>query len=146
MPKYSAREAAEKMVDAVSANPGAWAEGVSRTDIDVIARAASEEAEANFKAAMLKVLNEKLRAAGLKAITTEEWKRLCAAKSGSWSSGVSAKRDKVVEKVAAAIAVTYDVAAEVNKLPKGLPGSDQRKQRMIAYFEKRVAAKRSKGT
>jgi len=144
--KYEPEEAARKMIDAISANPGAWAEGIERTPIDVIARAASDEAEENFKAAMLRVINEKLRAAGLKEITTEEWKRICSAKSGAWSSGVNAKRDKILRKVAEAIRVTYDVAEEVRRLPRGLPGSDQNKQRMIAYFEKRVEAKKSRGT
>ena len=144
--KYEPEEAARKMIDQVTRNPGAWADGITRTPIDVIARAASDEAEENFKQAMLEVINKKLRAAGLKELTTEEWKRICSAKSGAWSSGVNAKRDKILRKVAEAIRVTYDVAEEVRKLPKGLPGSDQNKARMIAYFEKRVAAKRTRGT
>ena len=144
--KYEPEEAARKMIDQVTRNPGAWSEGISRTPIDVIARAASDEAEENFKQAMLEVINKKLRAAGLKELTTEEWKRICSAKSGAWSSGVSAKRDKILRKVAEAIRVTYDVAEEVRKLPKGLPGSDQNKARMIQYFEKRVAAKKTRGT
>jgi len=144
--KYEPEEAARKMIERISANPGAWAEGIDRTPIDVIARAASDEAEENFKQAMLQVINAKLRQAGLRELTTEEWKRIVSEKSGAWSSGVLAKRDKIIRKVTDAIRVTYDVAEEVRRLPKGLPGSDLNKQRMIQYFEKRVAAKKSRGT
>jgi len=111
-----------------------------------MALAASDQAEANFKAAMLQVLNAKLRQAGLREISTAEWKRLISEKSMAWSTGVAAKADKIRRKVADAIRVTYDVAAEVHKLPKGLPGSDENKQRMIQYFERRVEAKKTTGT
>ena len=144
--KYEPEEAARKMIERVRANPGAWNEGIQRTPVDIIARAASDEAEENFKQAMLQVINAKLRQLGLRELTTEEFKRICNAKSGNWSSGIAAKEDKIIRAVSAAIAVTYDVAEQVRKMPKGLPGSDQNKQRMIAYFEKRVEAKKSRGT
>jgi len=108
--------------------------------------ASSDDAEANFKAAMMKVLNDKLRQAGLKEISTAEWKRLVDAKSDTWGGGVSAKRDKIIGAVAEAVAVTYEVAEEVRGLKKGLPGSAENKKRMTEYFDKRVAAKRAKGT
>ena len=144
--KYTSREAAEKMMSQVELDPGAWADGVERTGVDVMAEAASEQAEANFKAAMLVVLNDKLRQAGLKEVSTAEWKRICGEKTGNWSSGMSAKRDAILAAVASAIDVTYDVADEVRKLPKGLPGSAQNKARMTGYFDKRVAAKKTRGT
>lgn len=142
----TARDAAGKMVDKVAEDPGAWSEGVALTRVDVMARAASDEAEANFKTAMMEVLNSKLRQAGLAEVDTAEWKRLVAAKSGSWAEGVSAKKAKIIAKVADAIAVTYEVAEDVRGLPKGLPGSAQSKNRMVKYFDGRVAAKKSKGT
>lgn len=142
----TAREAAEKMVAKVSADPGAWSEGVALTKLDVMGRAASDEAEANFKAAMLEVLNAKLRQAGLKGITTDEWKRISALKSGAWGEGVAAKKDRIVKAVGEACAVTYDVAEEVRKTAKGLPGSAANKARMTLYFDKRVAAKKARGT
>lgn len=144
--KMTAREAAEKMVSEIEADPGAWADGCARTGLDVMALAKSDTAEANFKVAMMAVLNEKLRQAGLADITTAEWKRIIEAKSGSWGEGVSAKRDKVLAAVAEAVAVTYDVAEEVRKLKKGLPGSADNKKRMVEYFDKRVAAKKARGT
>jgi len=134
------------MISAVAANPGAWAEGVELTKLDVMALAASDEAEANFKAAMQKVLTEKLRQLGLREVSTAEWKRIVSEKSGAWSAGVSAKEEKIKRKIADAIAVTYDVAEEVRKMPKGLPGSGERKARMIKYFDLRVAAKKERGT
>lgn len=142
----TARDAASKMVDKVSEDPGAWAEGVALTRVDVMERASSDEAEANFKAAMMEVLNNKLRQAGLKEVDTAEWKRLVEAKSGSWAEGVDAKKTKIIAKVADAIAVTYEVAEDVRGLPKGLPGSSASKKRMTEYFDKRVAAKKAKGT
>ena len=142
----TAREAASKMVAKVSEDPGAWGDGVALTKVDVMGRASSDEAEANFKAAMMEVLNAKLRQAGLKEVSTSEWKRLVAAKSGSWGEGVAAKSEKIVAKVADAVAVTYEVAEEVRGMAKGLPGSSQSKARMVGYFDKRVAAKKSKGT
>lgn len=142
----TAREAASKMVTRVSEDPGAWSDGVALTKVDVMGRASSDEAEANFKAAMQEVLNAKLRQEGLKEVSTAEWKRLVEAKSGSWGEGVDAKKEKIVAKVADAIAVTYEVAEEVRGLPKGLPGSAQSKTRMIKYFDGRVKAKKDKGT
>lgn len=142
----TAADAAKKMVEKVGEDPGAWAEGVALTRVDVMERASSDEAEANFKAAMMEVLNAKLRQAGLKEVSTAEWKRLVEAKSGSWSSGVDAKRDKIIKKVGEAIAVTYDVAEDVRGLAKGLPGSAANKKRMTEYFDRRVAAKKTRGT
>lgn len=142
---FTAREAAERMVSEIEGDPGAWAAGVERTGIDVMSRAASDQAEANFKAAMMQVLNSKLRQAGLKEVSTAEWKRLVSEKSGNWGSGVSAKRDKVITKVAESIAVTYDVAEEVRGMKKGISGSTENKARMTSYFDKRVAAKKSRG-
>ena len=144
--KYTSAEAAQKMIDNVSAAPDAWNDGIQRSAIDIIAAASTDDAEANFKAAMLKVLNAKLRQAGLRELTTAELKRICSEKSGNWSSGVSAKESKVKSKVAAAIEATYDVADEVRKMKKGLPGSADRKARMTAYFDKRVAKKKATGT
>jgi len=143
---YTPEEAVERMLARISAAPGAWNEGVQATKKDVMALAASDEAEANFKAAMLAVLNAKLRQLGLREISTEEWKRIISEKSMAWSTGVAAKADKIRRKVTAAIRVTYDVATEVQKLPRGLPGSDENKQRMIQYFERRVKAKKTTGT
>lgn len=134
------------MMTEVEADPGAWADGCDRTGVDVMAEAASDTAEANFKAAMLVVLNEKLRQAGLKEVSTAEWKRLCGEKSDNWGGGMAAKRADIITKVAAAIDVTYDVADEVRKLAKGLPGSSANKKRMTDYFDKRVAAKKARGT
>ena len=142
----TAADAAKKMVDKVSEDPGAWAEGVALTRVDVMERAKSDEAEANFKVAMMEVLNAKLRQAGLEEVTTAEWKRIVEAKSGSWGEGVAAKADKVIKKVGEAIAVTYDVAEEVRGMKKGLPGSTLNKARMTSYFDKRVAAKKARGT
>jgi len=142
----TAREAATKMVAKVSEDPGAWSEGVALTKVDVMGRASSDEAEANFKAAMMEVLNAKLRQAGLKEVSTAEWKRISGAKSGSWGEGVAAKSEKIVAKVADAVAVTYEVAEEVRGMAKGLPGSSASKARMVGYFDKRVAAKKAKGT
>ena len=142
---FTAREAAERMVSEIEADPGAWAAGVERTGYDVMGLAASDQAEANFKAAMMKVLNAKLRQAGLKEVSTAEWKRLVSEKSGNWGSGVSAKRDKVITKVAESIAVTYDVSEDVRGMKKGIAGSAENKARMTAYFDKRVAAKKSRG-
>lgn len=143
--KYTSREAAEKMMDEVEADPGAWADGVERTGLDVMGLAASDDAEANFKAAMLKVVNEKLRQAGLKEVTTAEWKRLCGEKSGNWGGGMSAKRDAIITAVSESIEVTYDVADDVRKMKKGLPGSAENKARMVKYFDGRVAAKKARG-
>ncbi|MBA7578133.1 hypothetical protein ES708_19989 [subsurface metagenome] len=142
----TARDAATKMTEKVAEDPGAWAEGVALTRVDVMERARSDEAEANFKTAMMAVLNDKLRQAGLAEVTTTEWKRLVEAKSGSWASGVDAKKDKIIAKVADAIAVTYEVAEEVRGMAKGLPGSPASKARMVKYFDGRVAAKKAKGT
>jgi len=143
--KYTARESAEKMVSEIEGDPGAWAEGVGRTGLDVMSLAASDDAEANFKAAMMQVLNAKLRQAGLKEVSTAEWKRICEEKSGAWASGVGAKRDKVIQKVAESIAVTYEVAEEVRGMKKGIAGSGENKTRMTSYFDKRVAAKKARG-
>jgi len=123
----TAREAAEKMVAEITGDPGAWSAGCKLSKLDVMGLASSDEAEANFKAAMLEVLNAKLRQAGLKTVTTDEWKRLIEAKSGSWGEGVSAKSEKILKAVAEAVSVTYDVAEEVRKMAKGLPGSAQSK-------------------
>lgn len=142
----TAADAAKKMVEKVGEDPGAWADGVELTRVDVMGRASSDEAEANFKTAMMEVLNDKLRQAGLKEVSTTEWKRLVAAKSGSWSEGVDAKKEKIIKKVGEAIAVTYDVAEDVRGLAKGLPGSAANKKRMTEYFDKRVAAKKARGT
>jgi len=142
---FTAREAAERMVSEIEGDPGAWAEGVARTGYDVMTLAASDQAEANFKATMMQVLNQKLRQAGLKEISTAEWKRLVQEKSGNWGAGVSAKRDKIITKVAESIAVTYDVAEEVRGMTKGIAGSAQNKARMTTYFDKRVAAKKARG-
>lgn len=142
----TAADAAKKMVDKVSEDPGAWAEGVALTRVDVMERASSDEAEANFKVAMMEVLNNKLRQAGLAEVTTAEWKRIVEAKSANWGAGVDAKKDKIVSKVADAIAVTYDVAEDVRGLPKGLPGSAANKKRMTEYFDGRVEAKKTRGT
>ena len=143
--KYTAREAAEKMLTEIEADPGAWADGVARTGLDVMGLASSAQAETNFKAAMMKVLNAKLRQAGLKEISTAEWKRIVSEKSGSWSAGVGAKRDKIIQAVAESISVTYEVAEEVRGMKKGIAGSAENKARMTSYFDKRVAAKKARG-
>ena len=144
--KYTAREAAEKMVSEIEADPGAWGDGCARTALDVMGLAKSDTAEANFKTAMMAVLNEKLRQAGLADITTAEWKRIVSEKSDNWGTGVTAKREKILRLVAEAVSVTYEVAEAVRGLPKGLPGSAANKKRMTEYFDKRVAAKKAKGT
>lgn len=143
--KYTARESAEKMLAEIEADPGAWADGVARTGLDVMALASSDDAEANFKAAMMKVLNAKLRQAGLKEISTAEWKRIVSEKAGSWGAGVSAKRDKILQAVAESIAVTYEVAEAVRGMKKGIAGSTESKARMVAYFDGRVKAKKDRG-
>ena len=143
--KYTARESAEKMLTEIEGDPTAWADGVARTGLDVMALASSDSAEANFKAAMMKVLNAKLRQAGLKEISTAEWKRIVSEKAGSWASGVSAKRDKILQAVAESISVTYEVAEEVRAMKKGIAGSTENKARMTSYFDKRVAKKKERG-
>lgn len=143
--KYTAREAAEKMIAEIEADPTAWADGIARTSLDVMALASSDQAETNFKAAMMKVLNAKLRQAGLKEISTAEWKRIVQEKSGSWGAGVAAKRDKIIQAVAESISVTYEVAEEVRAMTKGIAGSAENKARMTSYFDKRVAAKKARG-
>jgi len=142
----SPAEAAAKMIEEIGKDPGAWSKGVALCKKDIIALAASPEAEANFKAAMAIVLAQGLRALGLKEISTAELKRLVEAKSTNWQAGVSAKETKIKTKVGNAIAVTHDAAAEAHKLPKGLQGSAANKARMIAYFDARVKAKKERGT
>jgi len=144
--KLTPAEAAAKMVSKVAAAPGVWAEGIELTKVDIIERARSDEAEKNFAAAMQKVIAEKSRQKGLAEITTAELKRIVREKSGNWAAGVAAKEEKIKRRVAAAIAVTYEVAEEVGKMPRGLPGSAERKNRMIKYFDLRVEAKKTRGT
>jgi len=143
---YTPTEAVDKMITAITTRTGAWNEGVQRTKLDVMAIAASDAAEDNFAAAMAKVIAEKLRAAGLKEVSTAEWKRIIAEKSAAWAAGVRAKEAKIRRKVAAAIDVTYEAATAARALPKGLPGSDENKARMIKYFEERVRLKAERGT
>ena len=144
--KYTSAEAAKKMIDEISKDPGAWADGAARTPVDVIAAASSDVAEKNFAAAMSAVIAQKLRQAGLKKVTTADWKRIIASLSGSWSSGVSADADKIMAAVANAVEQTYAAADEARKMPKGLPGSGENKARMTKYFDSRVARKKASGT
>lgn len=78
-------------------------------------KAASEQAEKNFAAAMSNALSKKSRQMGVRAISNQEWQQAAAVKGGAV---IATRMRESLDKQAANFGKVYDgVVADIQRLP-----------------------------
>jgi len=120
----SKAEARANFEAAVAYIPSRYEAGVKKADWQT--PASSEQAEKNFAAEMSKVISEKRRQAGVKAVSNADWQNAAATKGapiigdriraalGKWEAEWGPMYDQVVSTVGTLPAKTTDWRANIN--------------------------------
>ena len=140
--RLTAEEATARLVQGAQAAVGRYVEGIRKTDVNPMERAATKAAKA--AAGYADSISSGRWARGLMSATKEEWVAGATAGGGSaYTSGIQAKTAKIARKLGPALDATYNVADRVASMPTDTV--QQRIAKSVAYQQQRYEASRTKG-